>query len=116
MLSGLIRSASGSFRREDAVTWDNLRAAFADGTWDRYLIPADRALPDAPIVTVDTIQVERIADGKPLSSDDMIPGIGRALTASGDFVAVLDSDPEAKVWRPIKVFPDVIQHWRERQP
>jgi tRNA pseudouridine55 synthase len=115
MLSGLVRTASGTFRRDDAVSWENLRATFADGTWARYLIPADRALPDAHSVTVDAIQVERIADGKPLPSDTVPSGMGRALTASGDFVAVLEADSIAKVWRPVKVFPDVIQHWRERQ-
>jgi tRNA pseudouridine55 synthase len=115
MLSGLVRSASGSFRREDAVTWNDLRAAFADGTWDRYLIPADHALSGAPIITLDAEQVERIANGKVIPIGCSHSGLGRALTTAGDFVAVLEAHSEGNVWRPIKVFPDVIKHWRQRQ-
>lgn len=115
-LSGLIRTASGSFRCEEAIGWDELRTSFANSNWQKYLISADRALPDTPVVTLNAAQIDRISNGMPVSLTSVISGLGRGLTPSGDLVAVLEADSTAQLWHPVKVFPDVIEHWRKHQP
>ena len=51
-LAALQRAASGRFTVEDAVSWDTLQAAMADGSWPRYMLPADLAVADLPLLVM----------------------------------------------------------------
>ncbi len=103
-LSALERAASGPFTVEDAVGWDALEAAMADGTWDRWLLPADRAVADWPALALDAAQSAAIRHGQWISAEDL-PGAGdlaRAYDETGAFVAVLAR--KGPHWKPHKVF------------
>ena len=118
-LAGLRRTASGSFRVEEAVTLDTLNEAFASGTWQALLRPADAALADWPAVHLtsdDTLRVLRgqaVASSTPDQTPAPVTGSGgnvfrgeyaRAYNPAGEFVAILRADPAGGVWRPHKVF------------
>ncbi|MCS7040958.1 MAG: tRNA pseudouridine(55) synthase TruB, partial [Caldilineales bacterium] len=102
-LAALRRTASGHFRLEDAVTLDNLKAAFAAGDWRRYLLPMDAALPDWPEVRLTEAETQRVLHGGavPLSLEGQ--GWARAYNAAGEFIAILRADPARRLWQPDKV-------------
>jgi tRNA pseudouridine55 synthase len=103
VLEKLIRTASGNFRLAEATPWERLLDTFEDGTWQESLIPADRALPGTPKVPLTAEQYERLRNGAPFSAPDITPGLGRAYSPDGHFVAVLRGEPERGVWQPHKV-------------
>lgn len=117
-LAGLRRTASGSFRVEEAVTLDALNAAFAAGTWQALLRPADDALADWPAVRLTAEEAQRVTMGQGVRADfatraplsaATTTSLGaetyaRAYNPAGEFVAILRADPDAGLWRPHKVF------------
>jgi tRNA pseudouridine55 synthase len=105
MLSGLVRTASGSFTQQDAVSWEALQRSFEDRTWEKYLLPADTALEGFPRLDLDESQYRLALNGAPLSADGIPGGIARAYSPEGRFVAVCVGDPDRRIWKPKKVFP-----------
>jgi tRNA pseudouridine55 synthase len=106
MLSGLVRTASGMFSLDEAVGWEALQDAFARGDWLGYLIPAEHALSGTPQVRLDDAGLRLIGHGQAVPSDEVSGGLGRAYAPDGRFVAVVEGDSMAGVWRPRKVFLD----------
>ncbi len=103
-LAGLRRTASGSFRVEEAVTLEALNAAFAAGDWQRYLRPADAALADWPALSLSSEDTTRVARGQAVPLGQARGEFARAYNPAGEFIAVLRADPAAALWRPHKVF------------
>jgi len=64
-LGALVRTASGGFRLEDAVSYESLRAQAADGPAGiaRILRPIDAGLEDLPHATVTADEVRRLREG-----------------------------------------------------
>ncbi len=104
MLSGLVRTASGHFRLEDAIEWDTLNAAFAGGSWQQHLLPADLALEGTPRVVLDEFAFGDVCHGRAIAAGGAVEGLARAYAPDGQFVAVLFGDSAAGLWRPHKVF------------
>jgi tRNA pseudouridine55 synthase len=111
-LSALRRTASGSFDLSEALSLEDLQAAFAGGDWLKYLRPPDAALADWPSVRLTNEAAGRVQRGQPVkldlpagwSGDAGAELLARAYNAAGDFIAVLRADATAGVWRPHKVF------------
>ncbi len=104
MLSGLSRTASGRFKLSDSVTLQTLSTGFADGSWQKHLLPVDWALGEMPRIMLDAQQVENIRHGRAIPAN--IEGVGLAcgVTVEGRFIAILAADPENRAWHPKKVF------------
>jgi tRNA pseudouridine55 synthase len=66
-LGALVRTASGSFRLEDAVTYEALRDGAADGPAGvaRLLRPIDAGLEELPHATVTDHEIHRLGEGLP---------------------------------------------------
>lgn len=66
-LGALVRMASGSFRLEDAVSYDELRARASDGPAGitRLLRPVDAGLEDLPHAVVTADEIRRLGEGLP---------------------------------------------------
>jgi len=66
-LGALVRTASGSFRLEDAVTYEALRDGAADGPAGvaRLLRPIDAGLEDLPHAAVTEHEIHRLGEGLP---------------------------------------------------
>ena len=64
-LGALVRTASGGFRLEDAISFDELRAHAADGPAgiERALRPIDAGLEDLPHTVITTDEVRRLGEG-----------------------------------------------------
>lgn len=64
-LGALVRTASGGFRLEDAISFDDLRAHVADGPAGilRILRPIDAGLEDLPHARVTDDEVRRLGEG-----------------------------------------------------
>jgi tRNA pseudouridine55 synthase len=64
-LGALVRTASGGFRLEDAISFDELRAHAADGPAGilRVLRPIDAGLEELPHATVTDDEVRRLGEG-----------------------------------------------------
>ena len=105
-LSALRRTASGGLRLADAVTLDELQAAFERGDWRRLVLPADAAVPEWPAVRLAPEGEMRVRRGQPVPLEAEGGPFGRAYNSAGEFFAVLRADPAAGVWRPDKVFSD----------
>jgi tRNA pseudouridine55 synthase len=104
-LAALERTASGHFAVENAVRWDDLRAAMEAGTWPEYLLPPDLALMDMPAVYLTDGQAANVRNGIWVRLDDgEIPArtLARAYDPGGRFFAVLER--HGTKWKPHKVF------------
>jgi len=106
-LSGLNRTASGSFTLDGSVEWELLRRAFDDGSWQQYLLPPDAVLANNPVVQLSADEARMIANGNDVPLVQPADGLGRAYDPSGRFIAVLEADPAVSVWHPRKVFSQV---------
>ena len=103
-LAALERAASGRFTVENAVAWDTLEAAMADGTWARWLLPADCAVAGLPALRLDSAQSEAVRRGLRIPAEDAPEGdaLARAYDETGAFLAVMER--QGSHWKPHKVF------------
>lgn len=100
-LAALERTASGSFTVAGAVSWPDLEAAMAAGTWRDWLLPPERAVAHLPAVALDDDAAQRVRNGVRIEAAEA-HGLARALDAAGHLVAVLEG--EGRAWKPHKVF------------
>lgn len=103
-LSALVRTASGSFRLDDAVGWEALTASFAAGDWAQYLLPAGLALAGTPELHLDAEDAQRIANGQAIAADAPAEGLARAYGPDGQLAAVVEGSRARGEWQPRKVF------------
>jgi tRNA pseudouridine55 synthase len=101
-LAGLVRLASGAFRLEDAVAWEDL-------TSDRLpslVLPMDVALSRYPAFHLDrdATRAVRLGQALPAQSADQEKDLARAYGPDGEFLAVLEYLPDRNMWHPRKVF------------
>ena len=103
-LAALERTASGRFRAAEAVPWERLAAAMADGTWRAYLLPPDLALADYPAVHLDAAGADDVRHGRkvPVAPEMAGAALARAYDPDGQLIAVLER--RALWWQPLKVF------------
>ena len=93
-LGALVRTASGPFRLEDAVSLDRLREA-ADGDGDptalaALLLPLDAGLEDVPSLILDEADLPRVARGQAVRAPRGEPGESpvRLFDGAGRLVAI----------------------------
>jgi tRNA pseudouridine55 synthase len=98
-LTGLIRTASGAFTLENAITPESLQDA-AD--WSPLLTPMQTALPHLPTIAITLDQARELRFGRALAYDGSGIERGVAILPSGELVAVLKRLND--VWQPEKVF------------
>lgn len=105
-LSKLVRTASGDFRAADSVRWDDLTRAFDDGSWARYLLPADHGAKSLPALTLDAESIADVLHGRAIRSADRPDGLCRAYSPDGELIAILTAAPADGLWHPHKVLAD----------
>jgi tRNA pseudouridine55 synthase len=98
-LAGLVRTASGAFTLESAVTLD----ALGQGEPSTLIAPPEVAVAGWPEVRLDDSALDHVLHGRSLANADVADEtLAAAYTPNGAFIAVLRA--EAGVWRPLKVF------------
>jgi tRNA pseudouridine55 synthase len=73
-LTALVRTRSGEFRIEDAITLEDLENSVQDGTIDQKFVHPRRLLPEFPCVTADEENVGKIRHGRAVN----LPELSRA--------------------------------------
>ncbi len=104
-LAALERTASGQFTVEQAARWPDFQSAIQAGDWQKYLLPPDLALAEAPAVPLTAEETEHLRLGGYVSAGDSDAPehqLARAYTPDGEFCAVLER--RGAHWKPHKVF------------
>ncbi|MBM3129060.1 MAG: tRNA pseudouridine(55) synthase TruB [Chloroflexi bacterium] len=104
-LTALTRTASGQFALDDAITLDELRAAFENKSAEHYLNPLDEALLQFQAVVVTEEIARRVMLGNSVNCErEYATRLLRAYAPSGQCIALLERGRRAGEWKPQKVF------------
>ena len=98
----LTRVSSGAFHLDDAVSWDELRAAMADGSWKGYMLPPDVPLAGLPAVMLGAAEAGRVRHGQAIPAPLEAAGEARAYDPAGRLLAILNARDGQ--WQPVTVF------------
>jgi tRNA pseudouridine55 synthase len=108
IMQNLVRLRVGQFRLEEALTLEQLEAAFKSGEGEKHLYPADYALTSFPAIIVNHEQQCALVHGNQLTAEATGWPSGerlvRAYNQSGDFVGMIGYVAEEKHWQPEKIF------------
>ena len=105
VLTDLVRTRSGSFRLQDAITLETLANAMEAGRLAGHLHPLKSALTSLTRVPADETTTTRLAHGIAIPCTAPPDNeIGYALGPGGDVVAILTYDAAHDRWQPRKVF------------
>lgn len=97
-VAGLVRTRSGPFRLDQAVSLEKLAQA---GQWQGYLLPLDAGLQDLPAFVLTSEEAVRAGFGQAIAGPapaDERPA--RAYAEDGRLLAVLHFDPQTGLWHP----------------
>lgn len=105
----LCRTRCGQFQAEHGVTLETLEDSAAKSDWRVHLRPVDLALRDCPALRVGSNHGAAIKQGQSIRingdvSDAEAPGMWRAYSADGVFLALLEFQSETGCWQPRRVF------------
>jgi tRNA pseudouridine55 synthase len=104
-LASLQRRAVGDFSLEDAISMQDLEAEVAAGRLQDVLFPPDEAVLQLAALIVPDEDVARLRHGQPIVAGQVAEeALRRVYTVDGEFVALVQGDSQAGVWRPHKVF------------
>ena len=107
-LVGLVRTRTGPFQVDDALTIEALHDAFHGGYLQDSMFSVDAPLLGLPAAIVDGKLQESIAHGKAIpvnGSPHLAPDtLCRAFNERGEFIALMRFDACTEYWRPTKVF------------
>jgi tRNA pseudouridine55 synthase len=70
-LAQLVRTGIGEFRIEDALTLEQIRDFYLSGSPAGFLRPMETVLPSLPRINLNEEGVQRIRNGRPVSSDHL---------------------------------------------
>lgn len=105
-LASLRRTACGSFNEDQATAPKDL----ADGAWKSLLRPPHEGLEGWPPLVLNDEQAMRVATGRRLPAaiggpdPDALPPRLRAMAEDGALLGLLEIEPAAETYRPVKVF------------
>lgn len=103
-LTQLRRTAAGAFSLEEAISFAELEAALADGSWRQMLTPPAAGLVHLRAVALTEEGLTRVRHGRMLTADGGdADGLARALARDGQLVAILEAAEEGRAWHPKKV-------------
>lgn len=103
-LIGLVRTCSGRFRLEQAVTLVELEQAFLRGEGPQLVLPIDVALQGFPSVALDPVAADKVLVGQRVALRDQPSGdVCRVYDLEGRLLALLRRSDDG-LWQPFKVF------------
>jgi tRNA pseudouridine55 synthase len=119
-LRRLIRTSCGSFSNEDSISLPQLEHACEIGYWQRFLHSMDSAVLHWTSIILGASEERLVRTGRTLmlpllQKEGLEATVGnyrgqksqilcRAYTVDGDFLAILEYDPENGGWHPRRVF------------
>ena len=104
-LAALQRRAVGHFTIEEAIPLAELEASIEQDGWREFLYPLDEALLHYPALVLPAEDIARLLHGQPVAAGPVTGGeIRRVYGTDGEFIALVQGDAQAGLWRPHKVF------------
>ncbi len=108
-LKSLIRTKSGPFKVEEAISLEDAEDAFSSSDWPDILNPPDVVLSSMRATIVGSKIEDMVRNGRALPPGLRIPNGRanekcRAYSVDGRFIAILTFDATLASWRPEKVF------------
>ena len=108
-VTGLCRARCGQFHAEHSVSLKTLEDSAGESDWRVHLQPVDWALRDYPALRASGDQAAAIKQGQAIRVDGDIssaerPGLWRAYSPDGVFLALLQFQAETGCWQPRRVF------------
>jgi tRNA pseudouridine55 synthase len=107
----LIRTSTGSIRKEQCLTFEQIELYKAEGTLDRRIIPMDKAISHIPFVTLtdgqskDALQGKKIVLQSSSISDEMkTNGLYRTYSPDERFLGLFEWNKTSQSLHPVKVF------------
>ena len=101
-LSGLVRTRSGPFRLEEAITLEALTGLRLPEAWPEIAIHPDAPILNLPVLRLDPDEARRWRQGSPIPAAGSV-GDCRAYGADGEWLGIGRADTEGRFWRPAKV-------------
>jgi len=74
-MSHLMRTRSGPFSLEKALTLEQIEAAMGNGTINDHLLPMQAALPHVPVHTVPEVLERRVLNGREFTIKRVLPNV-----------------------------------------
>ncbi len=104
-LSRLVRTRSGTFTLDDAMSLDQLERSMGTDGWETIAYPADRVLEHLPAMSLDHDLARDWSHGKPVMASlaDVPVSPVRAYNAAGAWLGVGEWNPDTGMVRPVKV-------------
>lgn len=104
-LKSLVREASGRFKINMSEPLDVVEDSFRHNYWQALIHPPDEALLDFDAMIVDRQTAEKIKHGHKIAGrGPLSTSLCRAYTVDGEFIALMEHDPNRGLWQPRKVF------------
>ncbi|TAK35081.1 MAG: tRNA pseudouridine(55) synthase TruB [Chloroflexota bacterium] len=105
-LGHLVRTRSGPFEIQDALTLELLADAFAQGYWTELVYPLDEPLLHWNAIILGEERAAALRNGRAVPMLAVPPDARacRAYSTDGEFLAVVRPDMETGTWRAEKVF------------
>ena len=108
MMESLVRTASGQFTKEQALTLEQIRNAVAEDRIDDMIIPVEEVLSEYPQAFSDRAADPLLKNGNPIGehlvrnfrADEKV----RMHLSDGTFVGLYVYEPNRKRYRPSKMF------------
>lgn len=74
-MSSLLRTRSGPFTLEQALTFEQIEAYVENGTIEQHLLPMQSALPHLPVNTIPEVLERRVNNGRELTIKRVMPNV-----------------------------------------
>lgn len=107
----LLRTRSGNFALETALTLGQVEKARDEGTLERYILPVDEVFADYPAWTVQGQAEKLVRNGNPFYPDlsgetgqKELPSVIRVYDSSGIFIGIYVYRKERQWFQPQKIF------------
>ncbi len=107
----LLRTRSGNFALETALTLGQVEKARDEGTLERYILPVDEVFADYPAWTVQGQAEKLVRNGNPFCPDlsgetgqKELPSVIRVYDSSGIFIGIYVYRKERQWFQPQKIF------------
>lgn len=106
-MSHLVRTASGSFSAEEAITFEQAEEAAQAGTIERYIEPMERGVRHLGRVIVDEGEEEKVYHGTVFKKPNDLPDTNPfcMMSMDGQLLAIYQIHPEKPDFiKPVRVF------------
>ena len=108
MMESLVRTASGQFAKDRALTLEQIRNAAAEGREDDVIIPVEDVLSEYPQAVCDRSADLLLKNGNPLGEHlvhaDRADGKVRMYLSDGTFAGLYVYEPNKNRYKPSKMF------------